>query len=172
MKNCKIAVFSCPIELRETETKGTILLENAEELQKLSSNEEVLYEELILGFKKNGVNVICSQMNFHELALHYCNKHGVMALKISSKYETKRFAVSVGAEINSICKKNDLLPVGLCSDIFVQEIGDKKVLVCRDDSDAKRQIASIVLRAATDNVLNDVGLAIGNGINVAKVAFT
>lgn len=50
MDNCKIAVFSCPIELRETETKGTILLENAEELQKLSKNEENLYEELILSF--------------------------------------------------------------------------------------------------------------------------
>lgn len=40
MQKCKIAVFSCPIELRETETKGTILLENAEELQKISRNEE------------------------------------------------------------------------------------------------------------------------------------
>lgn len=29
MENCKIAVFTCPIELRETETKGTTLLENA-----------------------------------------------------------------------------------------------------------------------------------------------
>lgn len=45
-------------------------------------------------------------------------------------------------------------------------------MVCRDDSDSQRQIASVVLRAATDNVLNDVALAIGNGINVAKVAFT
>lgn len=40
MDNCKIAVFSCPLEIRETETKGTILLDNAEDLQKLSKNEE------------------------------------------------------------------------------------------------------------------------------------
>lgn len=110
-------------------------------------------------------------MNIHELALHYCNKHGIMVVKIASKYETKRFAISVGAEINSICKKDELLQLGSCTTIFVEEIGDKKVMVCRDDSDAQRQIASIVLRAATENVLNDVALAIGNGINVAKVAF-
>lgn len=51
MENCKIVVFSCPVELRETETKGTILLDNAEELQKLSKNEEKTYEELILSYK-------------------------------------------------------------------------------------------------------------------------
>lgn len=58
-------------------------------------------------------------MNIHELALHYANKHNMMVLKIASKYETKRFAISVGAEINSICKKDELLTLGECSLIEV-----------------------------------------------------
>ena len=60
MDNCKIAVFSCPIELRETETKGTVLLEDAEELKKLSKSEEQMYEEMILTYKNLGINVIVS----------------------------------------------------------------------------------------------------------------
>jgi len=60
MTDCHIAVFSCPIELRETETKGTVLLDNAEELKKLSKNEEEQYEELIKSYKDQGVNVIIS----------------------------------------------------------------------------------------------------------------
>ena len=174
MKDCKIAVFTCPVELRETETKGTILLENAEDLKNISKNEEQQYEELILSYKKQGVNVIVSQMTIHELALHYCNKHGIMVIKISSKYETRRFALSVGAELLSICRKAETeIPCGFCSTIHVEEVGDKQVIVCRDDRpEDQRMIATVVLRAATENVLNDVSLAIGNGINVAKVAVT
>ncbi|CAL5992780.1 TCP-1_chaperonin subunit theta [Hexamita inflata] len=174
MENCKIVVFSCPVELRETETKGTILLDNADELQKLSKNEEKTYEELILSYKNQGINVLVSQMNIHELALHYCNKYGIMVIKISSKYETRRFAISVGAELLTICRKAEAeVPVGFCSKIFVDEVGDKKVIVCRDDrTEDSRNIATVVLRAATENVLNDIALAVGNGVNVAKVAIT
>lgn len=110
-------------------------------------------------------------MNIHELALHYCNKYGIMHIKISSKYETRRFAISVNAEVNNICRKAERpVPVGYCDVIEVQEVGDKKVIVCKDESSSERDVSTIVLRAATENVLNDVALAIGNGINVAKVA--
>lgn len=174
MENCKIAVFSCPIELRETETKGTVLLEDAEELKKLSKSEEQMYEEMILSYKNLGINVIVSQMNIHELALHYCNKYGIMVIKIGSKYETRRLAISVGTEVIAIFRKADPdMPTGYCSSIKVQEIGDKKVIILRDERETdRRDISTIIIRAATDNVLNDVALAIGNGINVAKVAIT
>jgi len=97
-----------------------------------------------------------------------------MIVKIGSKYETRRFAISVGAEILTICRKAEgEMPLGYCSSIVVDEVGDKKVIVCKDDRKEEcRNISTIVLRAATENVLNDVSLAIGNGINVAKVAVT
>lgn len=171
MKNAKIAVFSCPIELRETETKGTILLENAEDLKKINVNEEEQYEALIKSYADVGINVLVSQLNIHELALHYCNKYGIMHVKISSKYETRRFATSVGAEVINICRKaTKETPTGHCDSMEVHELGEKKVLICKDEQPGARDVSTIVLRAATDSLLNDAALAVGSGVNVAKAA--
>ncbi|KAH0571273.1 TCP-1 chaperonin subunit theta [Spironucleus salmonicida] len=169
--NTKIAVFGCPVELRETETKGTILLENAEDLKNLNSSEEKAYEELILSFKNAGITTLVSQYNFHELAIHFCNKYGMMAIKIASKYEVRRFALSVNAELMTTCRLPERMSVlGAAEELYVDEIGDKKVLIVKDEG--SKSISTVVIRAATDNFLNDAAVALGNGVNVAKAAMT
>jgi len=45
-KNAKVAVFSCPIDISQTETKGTVLLHNAKEMLEFSKGEEVQLEKV------------------------------------------------------------------------------------------------------------------------------
>jgi T-complex protein 1 subunit theta len=42
----KVAVFTCGIDIAQTETKGTVLLRNSEELLDFSRSEEVLMEKV------------------------------------------------------------------------------------------------------------------------------
>lgn len=44
VKNPKVAVFSCPFDMLNTETKGTVLIKNAKELKNFSTGEEDLIE--------------------------------------------------------------------------------------------------------------------------------
>lgn len=179
MKQCRIAIFGCAIELERTETKGTVLLQNAEDLLNLSASEEKAMDAKIKEFADSGINVIVSQMSFHDLAIHFCDKYGILAVKIGSKFEVRRFAKSVGAAINMTFRVPEAAKLGTCTEMVIEEIGDKQVIVARDDEGAAndnttdneihcRDIATIVLRAATQNVLNDVSIAIGNAINVVK----
>lgn len=181
MKNCKIAVYGCAIELDRTETKGTVLLQSAEELLDLSASEEKAMDTRIKEFADNGINVIVSQMSFHDLALHFCDKYNILAVKIGSKFEVRRFAKSVGATLNMTFKVPEKEKLGVCSEMIIEEIGDKQVIVARDDGSTTtgvgtteeggvncRDITTIVLRAATQGVLNDVSVAIGNAVNVVK----
>ena len=46
-KDAKIAVFSCPFDIGTTETKGTVLIKNADELKKFSIDEELLIEQQV-----------------------------------------------------------------------------------------------------------------------------
>lgn len=46
VENAKIAVFSCPFDMLNTETKGTVLIKNAEELKNFSKGEENLLEDV------------------------------------------------------------------------------------------------------------------------------
>jgi T-complex protein 1 subunit theta len=45
-KHAKVAVFSCPIDISQTETKGTVLLHNAREMLEFSKGEEVQLEKV------------------------------------------------------------------------------------------------------------------------------
>lgn len=45
-KNAKVGVFSCPIDISQTETKGTVLLHNAKEMLNFSKGEEVQLEKV------------------------------------------------------------------------------------------------------------------------------
>jgi T-complex protein 1 subunit theta len=46
-KQAKVAVYSCPIDISQTETKGTVLLHNAKEMLEFSKGEEVQLEKVL-----------------------------------------------------------------------------------------------------------------------------
>lgn len=46
--NAKVGVFTCGIDIAQTETKGTVLLKNSEELLNFSKGEEQHMEKVLL----------------------------------------------------------------------------------------------------------------------------
>ncbi|RLN69425.1 hypothetical protein BBJ28_00024837 [Nothophytophthora sp. Chile5] len=90
-----------------------------------------------------------------------------MAIKITSKWELRRLCRAVNA--NALVRLGAPTPdeMGFCDSVSVKEIGGRKVTIFQQDQeDAK--IATIVLRASTDNVLNDIERAIDDGVNCVK----
>lgn len=97
IKDAKIAVFNTSIEMQQGETKGTVLLKNAEDLLNYTRGEEDQTENFVKGLAEAGINVIVASGAISEVALHYFEKYKMMVLKIMSKWELKRIAKSVGA---------------------------------------------------------------------------
>lgn len=93
----KIAVYTCPIDISQTETKGTVLIKTAEELKSFSRGEECLLEEQIKAIADSGVNVVVAGGKFGDMALHYMNKYKLMAVRLNSKFDVRRISKSVGA---------------------------------------------------------------------------
>lgn len=48
LENAKIAVFTCPFDITQTETKGTVLINTADELKSFSRGTEVEVEKVNL----------------------------------------------------------------------------------------------------------------------------
>lgn len=49
VKDAKVVVFTCPVDISSTETKGTVLIHSANELKSFSQGEENLLESQIKG---------------------------------------------------------------------------------------------------------------------------
>lgn len=95
--NAKIVVYTCPVDISQTETKGTVLIKTADELLKFSRGEESFLETQIKSIADSGADVIVSGGKFGNMALHYMNKYNLMAVRIPSKFDLRRLCKTVGA---------------------------------------------------------------------------
>jgi T-complex protein 1 subunit theta len=165
--DCKVVVYGQAVDTAATETKGTVLIENAEQMMSYSRSEEDKMEEYIKGIYDAGARVVVSNGSFGELALHFIERYGLMALKIPSKFELRRFCRASGAVAlvkNEPPKADEM---GYVKSISVEEIGGTVVTVLKQDENLGK-VCTLLLRAATDNVLDDLERAIDDGVNSYK----
>lgn len=75
--------------------QGTVLIRSAEELQGYSRSEEDRLEALIKGIADSGARVVVAGSAIGDMALHFVEKYGMMAVRIPSKFDLRRFCRSV-----------------------------------------------------------------------------
>jgi T-complex protein 1 subunit theta len=164
-EKAKVAVFAQGIETQSTETKGTVLLNNAEELMSFTKNEEDRMETFIKEIKDAGVDVVVSGGGVSEIAIHYLNKYRILCIKITSKFELRRVCRTVGA--TAIIRTGPPIPeeIGFVESIKLDEIASQKLTIIKS-RDAK--VSTIVLRSASPNVLDELERSIDNAVNVVR----
>lgn len=168
VENAKVVVFGCGIEASSTEAKGTVLLKNAEELMNYNKSEEKKMEEMIEGIAGTGVKAVICNGSISEMAMHFLDKFNLMVIKIQSKFDLRRICGALGA--TAVVRLGPCTPeeMGECSLIEVREIGGRKVTIFDQKLDEDTTVATIAIRASTENVLNDLERAIDDGVNSVK----
>ncbi|MCJ1368823.1 T-complex protein 1 subunit theta [Loxospora ochrophaea] len=166
-KKAKVGVFSCPIDISQTETKGTVLLHNAKEMLDFTKGEESQLETIIKELHDSGLRVVVAGTTVGELALHYLNRFGILVIKVYSKFELRRLCRVVGA--TPLARLGAPMPdeMGNVDIVETLEIGGDRVTVFRQEHEATRT-ATLVIRGATQNHLDDIERAVDDGVNVVK----
>jgi T-complex protein 1 subunit theta len=167
----KVGVFTCAIDTSQTETKGTVLLKNAQEMLDFTKGEETQLEAIIKELHDVGLRVVVAGSTVGELAMHYLNRYGILVVKILSKFELRRLCRVVGA--TPLARLGAPMPDEMGSIDIVEtiEIGGDRVTVFRQDEGeggGVTRTATLVLRGATQNYLDDVERAVDDGVNVVK----
>ncbi|XP_065057019.1 T-complex protein 1 subunit theta-like [Rhopilema esculentum] len=170
VENAKIAVFSCALDSATTDTKGTVLIKAAEELMNFSKGEEDLLEAQIRGVAETGVNMIVSGGKVADMALHFCNKYKIMVLRLNSKFDLRRLSRAVQAIILPKITVPTAEEIGHCDHVTAAEIGEAPVTIFRQERE-ETAVSTIVVRGATQNILDDIERSIDDGVNTFK-AFT
>ncbi|PAA75881.1 hypothetical protein BOX15_Mlig007856g3 [Macrostomum lignano] len=161
----KVAVFACPVDFLQTETKGTVLMETAAELANFSVEEERIMEAQVRSLAEAGARVVVSGGKVGELALHYLNHYNILALRVSSKFDLRRLATATGAIALPRLTTPTAEEMGSCSRVVTQEVGDTNVVVFEEDN---CKISTVLLRASTENLLDDLERAVDDGVNAYK----
>jgi T-complex protein 1 subunit theta len=159
----KIAVYGCPMDTQEAETKGTVLIKSAEELLNYNKSEEDMAHKFVKSIADAGINCVIAGGSISDIVLHYLEKYRIMTTKVTSKFELRRLCKALGAA--TLVRIGAPLPdeIGVADKAFVKEIGNQKVVVFqRDNEDCK--LATIVLRGSSTNLLEDIERAIDDGV--------
>ncbi|KAI8929581.1 chaperonin Cpn60/TCP-1 family [Entophlyctis helioformis] len=163
----KVAIFTSGIDIALTETKGTVLIKNANDMLNFSKEEEKRLEAAIKQLADAGVKVVVAGSAIGELALHFINRFNMVAVKILSKFDLRRLCRVTGATALSRFGVPMAEEMGFCDVVEAVEIGSDRCTVFRQD-DETTKTATIVLRGATQNSLDDLERAIDDGVNVIK----
>lgn len=127
----------------------------------------------------SGIKVIIAGSSVGELALHYLNRFDIAVLKVLSKFELRRLCRVVNATPLARLGAPTPEEAGFVDIFETIEVGGDRVAVLRqlilgDDGfdptteGEKTRTATIVLRGATSNHLDDLERAIDDGVNVIK----
>ncbi|KAI0785759.1 T-complex protein 1 [Abortiporus biennis] len=180
VKRAKVAVYTCGIDTAQTETKGTVLIKSAEEMLNFTTGEEKHLEKIFQEIADSGVKVIIAGSTVGELALHYLNRMNIAVLKVLSKFDLRRLCRVVNATPLARLGAPTPEEAGQVDVFETIEIGGDRVTVLRqlvdgdegfdptDSAAEKTRTATIVLRGATQNHLDDLERAVDDGVNVIK----
>jgi T-complex protein 1 subunit theta len=167
LQNAKVAVYAQGLEIEKTDTKGKVWIEKASELENYAKTEENALEAKIKAIKQAGINLVVSGGNIGEMAMHFLEKYQIMVIRTSSKFELRRLCQTISAQPLMAINPPTPEETGHLDSISVEEIGGTRVTVLRQDK-SKSGICTILVRAATNNILDDIERAIEDATNVFK----
>eukprot|EP00210_Caulerpa_lentillifera_P006196 g5920.t1 len=169
IENAKVAVFSQGVDTSSTETKGTVLITSAEQLESYSTSEEAKLEAYVKGIVETGARVVVSGSSIGEMAMHFLDKYEIMVLKLTSKFELRRFCRATNATALSAFKVPDQDQLGFVKEMFVEEMGDTECVIVKQSSDVECEVSTIVLRGSTQSILDDIEHAVDNAVNNYRI---
>lgn len=167
--NAKVAVYNCPLDPQHSDTKGTVLISNASELMEYNLGEEQIAAKLVKELVDAGITAVVSGGSVAEMVLHHLNLANILVLKISSKFELRRVARVLGASCIVRLGAPTAEESGYADEIALEEISSHNVTIIKREGDTTCKIATIVLRANTNNMLDDADRAIDDALNVFRI---
>lgn len=104
-----------------------------------------------------------------DLALHYLNRMNIAVIKILSKFDLRRLCRVVGATPLARLGAPTPEEAGYVDVMETIEIGGDRVTVFRQEAGERTRTATIVLRGATTNHLDDLERSLDDGINTVRI---
>lgn len=162
----RVAVYSCPLDIARTETKGTVLLKSADQMKAFSKDEERSLEADLKAIAETGAQLLITSDTVSDLALHFMERLGLASIKVTSKFDLRRIVRATGARALTSLRPPKAEELGTTAQVSVMDIGSDSCTILKNDQSAR--VSTILLRGSSTNVMEDYERSILNGISVAR----
>ncbi|MEM2875075.1 MAG: thermosome subunit beta [Candidatus Hadarchaeales archaeon] len=168
VKNARIALLDCALEIKKTETDAEIRVTNPEQLRAFLDEEEKMLKKMADQIAQTGANVVICQKGIDDMVQHYLAKAGIYAVRRAKKTDMERLARATGGRI--VTSLDDLTPADLGEAGLVEEqkMGEDKLTFVKDCKNPKA--VGILIRGGTEHVIDEIERGVHDALSVVGTA--
>src|SRR3989344_3302729 len=162
VKNAKIALLDCALEVKSPETDTKIQISSPDQLQGFLDQEEKILRSMTDKVIKSKANVVICQKGIDDVAQHYLAKANIYAARRVKKSDMDKLARATGGRV--ISNLNDLHEEDLGYSGLVEElkVGDEMMTFIRECKNPKA--VTILVRGGSNHVVDEVERAIKDAL--------
>ncbi|MBI2584066.1 MAG: TCP-1/cpn60 chaperonin family protein [Candidatus Aenigmarchaeota archaeon] len=153
VKDAKICLLDCALEIKETETSAEIRITSPDQLQQFVEQESAMLKKMVERVVATGCNAVFCQKGIDDLAQHYLAKKGVLAARRVKKSDMEKLAKATGARIASSIEEISQEDIGYAGLVEEKKIAGEEMVFVRDCKNPKS--VSILIRGGTEHVVDE-----------------
>ncbi len=168
IENAKIALLNAPLEIEKTEFDAKINITSPEQMQLFIDEENEMIRKMTDKIIQSGANVVLCQKGIDDMAQHYLQKAGVMAVRRIKESDMTKLAKATGARIISNIKEFNSTDLGSANLVEERQVeADKWVFVeeCKNP-----KAVSILARGGSQRIVDEAERSIHDAIMAVKDA--
>lgn len=168
VKNAKIALLDCALEIEKTEVDAKIEITAPDQMQKFLEQEEKMLKDMVEKVAATGANVVFCQKGIDDVAQHFLAKKGIAAVRRVKKSDMEKLSRATGAKIATTLDDLAASDLGSAGDVVERSIAGEKMVYVENCKDPKS--VTIFVRASTDHVVSEGERAIVDAIGAVSSA--
>src|SRR5437870_6294061 len=166
IENAKIAVINSPLEIEKTEFDAKININSPEQMQLFIDEENKMLKKMVDKIAQSGANVVLCQKGIDDMAQHYLQKAGILAVRRIKESDMTKLSKATGARIVTNINEltsNDLGSANLAGERLVET--DKWVFIegCKNP-----KAVTILVRGGSQRIVDEAERSVHDALMAVK----
>ena len=168
IKDAKIALLTAAMENKKTEVDAHISITDPTTMQSFLDQEDAHLKSMVEKVKEAGANVVFCQKGVDDLVQHYMAKSGIYCCRRLKQSDMEAIAKATGATLVGNFTELKASDLGTAASVEEKEVGTDSMSFITGCKNPKA--VSIIIRAGTEHVADEVERAMTDAIRVVGVA--
>ncbi len=164
IKNPKIALLDCPLEIEKTEFNAEIRIRDPTQVKAFLDQENRMLREMVEKIKASDAHIVLCQKGIDDMAQHFLAKEGILAARRVKQSDMEKLARATGGRV--VTHLDDLKPKDLGKAGLVEErkVGDDKMIFVENCKNPKS--VAILIRAGLERMVDEAERAMNDALSV------
>lgn len=166
VKEAKIAVIDCALEVEKTEFDAEIKIDNPDQINSYLEKEEKMLENQVSKIVGAGANVVFCQKGIDDMAQHFLAKNEILAVRRVKRSDIEKLCRATGAKITNNIEAFSSEDLGSATLVEERKVSKDKMVFVEGCQDPKA--VSILIRGGTEHVVNEAERSLNDALSVVK----